>query len=291
MVVVDHDEREVALERGVGLLHRAHEIAVVMALDEVHDDLGVGLRRERVALGDERVLELAVVLDDPVEHDREPPFVAAGERVRVVLGHAAVRRPARVPEPVTSRASRCRPAARLQLLQVADRAHVVERVVLAQRDACRVVAAVLEPLEPLKEERLRGSWSDVSDDPAHRKSPLEMRRARLSGLPPSEASAELSSYERGDRSREFAGLSLSPRLREEPDDGLRARGPDEDARAAVQLGVQPLNLLEQRCRERAVGAAGSPSPAGTSASPPPPRRACGRGSRRRAAARRRGRRR
>ena len=43
-----------------------------MALDEVHDDLGVGLRAERVAVGDERLLQLAVVLDDPVEDDREP---------------------------------------------------------------------------------------------------------------------------------------------------------------------------------------------------------------------------
>ena len=87
MVVMDDDEREMALELGVRLLHRANEIAVVVALDEVHDDLGVGLRRERVALGDQRVLELAVVLDDPVEHDREPPLVAAGERVRVELRH------------------------------------------------------------------------------------------------------------------------------------------------------------------------------------------------------------
>ena len=52
MVVMDDDEREVAFERGVRLLHRANEIAVVVALDEVHDDLGVRLRRERVTLGD-----------------------------------------------------------------------------------------------------------------------------------------------------------------------------------------------------------------------------------------------
>src|SRR4051812_34175356 len=79
-----------------------------------------------------------------------------------------------------------------------------------------------------------------------------MRRARLSGLPSSEASAELSSYERGDPIREFAGLSLSPGFGEEPNDGLGARRPDEDAGAAVEFAVQSLNLLEQRSRQGAV---------------------------------------
>ena len=84
MVVVDHDEREVALELGVGLAHRLGEVAVVVALEQVHDDLGVGLGAELVALREQLRLELAVVLDDPVEHDREPRVVAAGERMGVL---------------------------------------------------------------------------------------------------------------------------------------------------------------------------------------------------------------
>ena len=71
MIVMDHDEREVPFELRVRLLYGGDEIAVVMALDEVHDDLGIGLRRKRVALGDELFLQLAVVLDDAVEHDRD----------------------------------------------------------------------------------------------------------------------------------------------------------------------------------------------------------------------------
>ena len=50
MVVVDDDEREVALELGVRGAHGRDEIAVVVALDEVRDDLGVGLGAELVAL-------------------------------------------------------------------------------------------------------------------------------------------------------------------------------------------------------------------------------------------------
>ena len=43
MVAVDDDEGEVALELGVGRAHGLGEVALVVALDEVRDDLGVGL--------------------------------------------------------------------------------------------------------------------------------------------------------------------------------------------------------------------------------------------------------
>ena len=88
MVVVDHDEREVALELGVGLTHRLGEVAVVVALEQVDDHLGVGLGAELVAFPEQLRLQLAVVLDDPVEHDRHPRVVAPGERMRVPLGDA-----------------------------------------------------------------------------------------------------------------------------------------------------------------------------------------------------------
>ena len=98
MVVVDDDEREVALELVEGRAHGLDEVAVVVLLDEVRDRLGVGLGGEVVAVGAQALAQLAVVLDDAVEHDRDLVAVAAGERVRVRLGDAAVRRPARVAE-------------------------------------------------------------------------------------------------------------------------------------------------------------------------------------------------
>jgi hypothetical protein len=61
----------VALEQREDADHRLDEIAVVFALEQVDDNLGVGLRGERVPLRDELGLELAVVLDDPVEDDRD----------------------------------------------------------------------------------------------------------------------------------------------------------------------------------------------------------------------------
>ena len=47
LVVVDHDEGEVALEPRVDGAHRLDEVAVVVGLEQVRDHLGVGLGGER----------------------------------------------------------------------------------------------------------------------------------------------------------------------------------------------------------------------------------------------------
>ena len=171
VVVVDDDEGEVPFELSERAPHRLGEVAVVVALDQVRHGLRVGLRPEGVAVRDQLAAQLAEVLDDPVQDDRELVGVAPGERVRVRLGDAAVRRPARVAETV-ARMRPVRPRCLLQALKVADGAHVVEPVLLAQRDTRRVVAPVLEALEPLEQQRLRLTRSHVTDDPAHPEAPL-----------------------------------------------------------------------------------------------------------------------
>ena len=54
-----------------------------------------------------------------------------------------------------------------QVLEVADRAQVVEALVLEHREAGRVIASILEALEAMDQKGLRPARSDVSDDPAH----------------------------------------------------------------------------------------------------------------------------
>ena len=93
----DDAEREVPVEVAEREAHGLDEIALVVLLEQVRDHLGVGLRAEDVAVGDQARLQLDVVLDDAVEHDREA-VVAAGQGMRVGLGGAAVGRPARVPD-------------------------------------------------------------------------------------------------------------------------------------------------------------------------------------------------
>ena len=71
VIVMDDDEREVSLEVVEREPDGLDEIALVVPLDQMGDGLRVGLGRERVAVGREALLELAVVLDDAVEDDRE----------------------------------------------------------------------------------------------------------------------------------------------------------------------------------------------------------------------------
>ncbi len=138
MLAVDDDEREVTLELGEREPNRLDEIAVVVALDQVGDGLGVRLRSEGVAFGSEARAELAVVLDDPVEHDRDACGIAPGQRMRVLLGDRSVCRPARVPEPGGS----CGAVRRSldQVLERADRTHIREAIALEKSDSDRVVS-------------------------------------------------------------------------------------------------------------------------------------------------------
>ncbi len=82
--------------------HRVLEPVVLhLALDEVRDDLGVGLGDEAVALLLQLALQIEVVLDDAVVDDDDLAGAVA-VRVSVLLGRPPVRRPARVADPVVA---------------------------------------------------------------------------------------------------------------------------------------------------------------------------------------------
>ena len=97
-------------------------------------DLGVGFGAEAVTVGLERLLQLTVVLDDAVQHDREPRIVATGERVGVLLVDGAVRGPAGVSQSVV-RTRAVRSGDVSQELEVADRPDVFETAVFTKREA------------------------------------------------------------------------------------------------------------------------------------------------------------
>ena len=157
------------------------QVAVVVLLDQVGDDLSVGVGAEDVTVRGEVTAQLRVVLDDAVEHDVDV-VGAVSVRVGVLLGHPPVRRPAGVAEADRRRRGRDRHGAlpdrrdRLvgdqadglaQVGEVADRAHGVDVAVREQRDARRVVAAVLELLEPGDDQITARTLAYVADDSAH----------------------------------------------------------------------------------------------------------------------------
>ena len=159
-------------QRGAhGLLERA---PVHVLLDQVGDDLGIGLGDERVSLGEQLALELEEVLDDAVVDD-DDLAVAVAVRVGVLVGGTAVGRPARVADPERSRHGLAREDL-LEVLELARAAADVEVAVAHDGDPGRVVAAVLELSEALDEDLRHGLGADVSDDAAHVRDPFRNER-------------------------------------------------------------------------------------------------------------------
>ncbi len=132
--------------------------------DQVHEDFGVGLGGEGHAVRLELGAQVVGVLDDAVVHDREPPGLAH-VRVRVGVARLAVGGPAGVAD--SGRAAEAGRDGRGELgdppLLLAD----PEIRLADDRQAGRVIAAVLEPGQPVQQDRGRVLRADVGDDAAH----------------------------------------------------------------------------------------------------------------------------
>ncbi len=154
---------------GERLLHRViepPELLQVM-LDQVGQDFGIGLRAKRVALGGEPLLDLEIVLEDPVVHDDETARTV-GVGMGVLLGRPTVRRPPRVAD-ADGAGDGTVAQDGLEGLETAGSAPDLELPVTAEDgDARRVVSPVFEPLQSLEDDPDRALVTDVPDDPAHR---------------------------------------------------------------------------------------------------------------------------
>ena len=136
-----------------------------MVLDQMREHLGVGLRAERVAGRPQPLLDLEIVLEDPVVYDDEAA-AAVGVRMRVLFRRTPVRGPARVAD--TDRAGdRLVTQSRLQRLDPAHRAPHLQPAAIEHGHARGVVAAVLQPLQPIDDDADRALVPDVADDSAH----------------------------------------------------------------------------------------------------------------------------
>ena len=107
--------------------------------------------------------QLDEILDDAVVHDRE---LFGGVRMGVVLGRAAVGRPAGVADADRSQ-QRLGGEALLQILELALGAPPRQHAVLERRDARGIIAAVFEALERIDQLRRGRLLADDTDNPAH----------------------------------------------------------------------------------------------------------------------------
>ncbi len=141
------------------------QVPVEGLVDQVREDLGIGLAAERVA----QLLELPPqdrgVLDDPVVDDGDLA-AAIVVRVRVRGGRGAVGRPARMGQ--TERSVRQVPFDRFrQLGDLARHLSSIEAPVGADGDSRRVVAPILQPPQTLQQQRGRLPIAYISNDAAH----------------------------------------------------------------------------------------------------------------------------
>ena len=158
-----------------------------LPLDQVRNNLGVGLGLERMALVLELELQLQVVLDNPVVHDDDAAgAVAVG--VGVFLGRPAVSRPPGVAQTVVA-VHRVLGDRFLEARQLSGAAAHLDVAVAHECHARRVVAAILQPAEPLDQDRDDRLLSDVADDAAHvmgtRSQKAEVRRRKATHPGPS----------------------------------------------------------------------------------------------------------
>ena len=132
-------------------------------LDDESCDLGIGLGRERVALGGKLLPQRPEVLDDAVVDDREPRRSVG---VGVNFGGLAVRRPPGVAD--ADRAAERRSGEfRLQVPELALGAPPLDTAVFERRDAGGIVAAVFEPLQRIDDQARDRPRPENPDNSTH----------------------------------------------------------------------------------------------------------------------------
>ena len=141
-----------------------------MQIDQVRDDLGIGVGAKLPPLRLQRGPQFPVVLDDAVVDHRD---AAGGMGVGVGLAGLAMGGPAGVTD--ANRAGDRAPGDQtLQLAELALGAAKLDGAVGERRQAGRIVAAVFEPPQPVEDVRRRLIRAGDADDSAH-----------SSGTPPS----------------------------------------------------------------------------------------------------------
>ena len=149
------------------------------------DDFGVGFGAELVAFVDQLLLQADVVLDDAVVDDDDLAGAVA-MRMSVLFRGTSVRGPASVADAIGA-VERLQPDDLFQVAQLAfGAAHLQAFAVTGDRDAGRVVAAILQPPQAIDDDRHDPLLADVTNNAAHSSTPeigpdpppLQRRRRR-----------------------------------------------------------------------------------------------------------------
>ena len=132
-------------------------------MDQVGDDLGVGLRFERIAQRLQARALFLVVLDDAVV---DQGHAVADVRMRVGLGDAAMGGPAGVAD-AQVRVEAFGQRGAFHFRDPAGAAHAADLVALDHGDAGRIVTAVFQPLQSFDQYRNHIAIRDRTNNAAH----------------------------------------------------------------------------------------------------------------------------
>ena len=177
LVAAEHRDRVGAAQFAHGALHGVEQVAVVQTVDEVGDDLRVGLALEHVADRLQSRAQLFVVLDDAVVHQCdagaarglvEPATCLhrAGREVRMRIGRAgrSMRGPARVRDAGEGADFMC---LGIEFRHARHAAGALEYALGVDRDAAGVVAAVLEATQAFDQDGDDVALGNRTDNAAH----------------------------------------------------------------------------------------------------------------------------
>ena len=161
----DHGDGERAFETAERVKRGADRIVARLQLagDEMGDDFGVGVAGEGGAFGDQLFLQLAIILDDAVMHDRD---VVGHVRVGVRLRRLAVGRPAGMADAGLAK-QRGGFQPRLEIAQLAFGAAAAKLAMLDGGDACGIVAAIFQPLQRIDELACDRPFAENANNAAH----------------------------------------------------------------------------------------------------------------------------
>jgi hypothetical protein len=166
VAAAEDGQREDAAQLLYGLADGVFEITLEIFLDEVRDDLGIGLSFENVPFILQLFLQGQVIFDNAVVDDDDVAgAVAVG--VGVFFGWAAVGRPTGVSDAVAA-VYRVNLEDIFEIPQFSGGAADAERLVIAiDGDTGGVVTAVFEPFETIQNDRNSPLGAYVAYDSTH----------------------------------------------------------------------------------------------------------------------------
>ena len=130
----------------------------------MRDGFGVRLARENMTLGHELLAQLAKILDDAIVDDGD---LLGRVRMRVVLGRAAMRRPARVAD-ANMALERMGGELFLEIAQLAAGAHARELAALERRNPGGIIAAIFKTAQRFQDVARHRLATQNSNDAAHK---------------------------------------------------------------------------------------------------------------------------